>query len=263
MKTDQKSRTSRKAPFLTSLALACAFMTGNAGAQGIPVIDKTNLVTNLKQEIQAYQTQLNTLIQKGQDYAQYAAEIKHMTQQLTQLSEAFQMSSLSFGPQFEKRSEQEGVSERCQGSGSGSIVGELFTTLGLDLGGDVVAQQRRLCTMIVVLENKKYNDSVDSMNKLMNETQNEINRQSSQISSADTNGKMDTNLTNSTNGLQQILVNHQKTQDRMKMYDDLIGVIKESQKALAARALKGQSSPLGTMINTGVLAAALSLTSDD
>ena len=47
------------------------------------------------------------------------------------------------------------------------------------------------------------------------------------------------------------------------MYDDLIGVLKESQKALATRALKGQSSALGTMINTGVLAGALSLTSDD
>lgn len=262
MKTDRKSRTSRKAPFLTSLALACAFMTGNAGA-GIPVTDVGNMPNHIITQIQSYLNQLNTLTQKGQDYAQYAKEVQHMTQQLTQLSQAFQMSSLSFGPQFQKRSEQEGVSERCQGSGSGSIVGELFTTLGLDLGGDVVAQQRRLCTMIVVLENKKYNDSVDSMNKLMNETQSEINRQSSQISSSNTNGKMDTNLTNSANGLQQILVNHQKTQDRMRMYDDLIGVLKESQKALATRALKGQSSALGTMINTGVLAGALSLTSDD
>ncbi len=262
MKTDRKSRTSRKAPFLTSLALACAFMAGNAGA-GIPVTDVGNMPNHIITQIQSYLNQLNTLTQKGQDYAQYAKEVQHMTQQLTQLSQAFQMSSLSFGPQFQKRSEQEGVSERCQGSGSGSIVGELFTTLGLDLGGDVVAQQRRLCTMIVVLENKKYNDSVDSMNKLMNETQSEINRQSSQISSSNTNGKMDTNLTNSANGLQQILVNHQKTQDRMRMYDDLIGVLKESQKALATRALKGQSSALGTMINTGVLAGALSLTSDD
>lgn len=262
MKTDRKSRTSRKAPFLTSLALACAFMTGNAGA-GIPVTDVGNMPNHIITQIQSYLNQINTLTQKGQDYAQYAKEVQHMTQQLTQLSQAFQMSSLSFGPQFQKRSEQEGVSERCQGSGSGSIVGELFTTLGLDLGGDVVAQQRRLCTMIVVLENKKYNDSVESMNKLMNETQTEINRQSTQIRSADTNGKMDTNLTNSTNGLQQILVNHQKTQDRMRMYDDLIGVLKESQKALATRALKGQSSALGTMINTGVLAGALSLTSDD
>lgn len=262
MKTDHKPRTSRKAPFLTSLALACAFMTGNAGA-GIPVTDVGNMPNHIITQIQSYLNQLNTLTQKGQDYAQYAREVQHMTQQLTQLSQAFQMSSLSFGPQFQRRSETEGVSERCQGSGSGSIVGELFTTLGLDLGGDVVAQQRRLCTMIVVLENKKYNDSVDSMNKLMNETQNEIDRQSRQIGSADTNGKMDTNLTNSTNGLQQILVNHQKTQDRMRMYDDLISVLKESQKALATRALKGQSSAIGTMINTGVLAGALSLTSDD
>lgn len=261
MKTDRKSRTSRKAPFLTSLALACAFMTGNAGA-GIPVTDVGNMPNHIITQIQSYLNQLNTLTQKGQDYAQYAAEIRHMTQQLTQLGQTFQMSSLSFGPQFVRRNESEGVSERCQGSGSGSIVGELFSSLGLDLGGDIVAQQRRLCTLIVILENKKYNDSVDSMNKLMNETQAEINRQSSQIGSAGSNGAMDTNHANTASGLQQIFANHQKMEGRMKMYDDLIGVLKESQKALATRALKGQSSALGTMVNTGVLAGALSLTDD-
>ena len=262
MKTDHKSRTSGKAPFLTSLALACAFMAGNAGA-GIPVTDVGNMPNHIVTQIQSYLNQLNTLTQKGQDYAQYAKEVQHMTQQLTQPLQAFQMSSMSFGPQFQRRSEQEGVSERCQGSGSGSIVGELFTTLGLDLGGDVVAQQRRLCTMIVVLENKKYNDSVEAMNKLVNETQTEITTQAGKIRSSDTNGANDSNHASATSNIQQILVNYQSTQERMRMYDDLISVLKESQKALATRALKGQSSALGTMVNTGVLAGALSLTSDD
>lgn len=262
MKIDRKSRTSRKAPFLTSLALACTFMAGNAGA-GIPVTDVGNMPNHIITQIQSYLNQLNTLTQKGQDYAQYAAQIQHMTQQLTQPGQAFQMASLSFGPQFVRRSESEGVSERCRGSGSGSIVGELFSSLGLDLGGDVVAQQRRICTLIVVLENKKYNDSVDSMNKLMNDTQAGTTRQSGQIRGSSTNGAMDTNAANATVGIQQILINHQAAQDRMKMYDDLIGVLRESQKALATSALKGQSSALGTMINTGVLAGALSFTSDD
>jgi hypothetical protein len=44
------------------------------------------------------------------------------------------------------------------------------------------------------------------------------------------------------------------------MYDDLINVLKESQKALAVRALKGESTPLSTMTNTLILAGALSLT---
>ena len=262
MKTDRKSRTSRKAPFLTSLALACAFMTGNAGA-GIPVTDVGNMPNHIITQIQSYLNQLNTLTQKGQDYTQYAREVQHMTQQLTDLSQAFQIERLSFGPQFVRRSESEGVNERCRGNGSGSIVGELFSTLGLDLGGDIVAQQRRICSLIVVLENKKYNDSVDSMNKLMNQTQLGTDRLSSQIQASNTNGKMETNAATASLNIQQILIDFQQTEQRMKMYDDLIGVLRESQKALATQALKGQSSPLGTMINTGVLAGALSLTSDD
>lgn len=258
MKTDRKFRKARKAPFLTSLALGCALMTGSAGA-GIPVTDVGNMPNHIITQIQSYLNQLNTYTQKLQDATQYARHVQHMTQQLTQLDQAFSAAALNFGPQFQKRSETEGVSERCRGSGSGSIVGELFTSLGLDLGGDIVAQQRRLCTMIVVLENKKYNDSVDAMNTLINETQSEIDRQKSQTASSDTQGKMQTNAATAEANMQQILANYQKTESRMRMYDDLIGVLKESQKALAVRALKGQSSPLGTMVNTGILAGALSL----
>ena len=101
MKTDRKSRTSRKAPFLTSLALACAFMAGNAGA-GIPVTDVGNMPNHIITQIQSYLNQLNTMTQKGQDYAQYAAEIKHMTQQLTDTGQVFDSFKPAAGPTFQK-----------------------------------------------------------------------------------------------------------------------------------------------------------------
>jgi hypothetical protein len=253
MKTDRQSRKVRKAPFLTSLALGCALMTGSAGA-GIPVTDVGNMPNHIITQIQSYLNQLNTYTQRAQDYKQYADMIINPGQ-------AFQMAQLSFGAaQFQKRNEMEGVSERCRGSGSGSMIGELFTAVGLYPNGDIIAEQRRICTMIVVLENKKYNDSVDAMNKLLNDTQTEINTQASRLIGTNRQGDTQTLQANATNGLQTILTNHQQTQERMKMYDDLINVLKESQKALAVRALKGESTPLSTMTNTLILAGALSLT---
>jgi hypothetical protein len=253
MKTDRQSRKVRKAPFLTSLALGCALMTGSAGA-GIPVTDVGNMPNHIITQIQSYLNQLNTYTQRAQDYKQYADMIINPGQ-------AFQMAQLSFGAaQFQKRNEMEGVSERCRGSGSGSMIGELFTAVGLNPNGDIIAEQRRICTMIVVLENKKYNDSVEAMNRLITETQREIDRQTNQVRSANTPGQTQTNSATAEANMQQILKNYQVIESRMRMYDDLIGVLKESQKALASRALKGQSSPLGTMVNTGILAGALTLT---
>jgi hypothetical protein len=252
MKTDRNSRRVRKAPFLTSLALGCALMTGSAGA-GIPVTDVGNMPNHIITQIQSYLNQLNTYTQRYQD-------IRHYTDMMTDPSQAFSAFKLQFGEEFPIRNVNEGVSERCRGSGSGSIVGELFSALGLNPNGDIIAQQQRLCGMIVVLENKKYNDSVEAMNRLIDETQREIDRQKEQVQGASTPGQTQTNAATAEANMQQILKNYQVIESRLRMYDDLIGVLKESQKALATRALKGQSSPLGTMVNTGILAGALSIT---
>lgn len=257
MKTDRKSRTARKAPFLTSLALACALMTGNAGA-GIPVTDVGNMPNHIITQIQSYLNQLNTYTSKIQDATHQARDYQHMIQQLTQLDQMFQQALLSYSQNFQKRNEFEGVTERCKG-GSGSLVSDLISSFGLNLNGDIVAQQKALCTYIVVLQNKKYNDQVDAMTTLLTETQRDITRQHQQIGSSNTNGKMDTNTAVSTAGIQQVLANYQQTQQRIQMYDSIIATLKEDQKQLARRALDGQSSMIGAMISTATLAAALEI----
>lgn len=250
MKTDRKFRTARKAPFLTSLALACAFMTGSAGA-GIPVTDVGNMPNHVITQIQSYLNQLNTLRSKVQDAT-------HMAQELTQLDQVFQQALLSYGQNFQTRPETEGVLERCKG-GSGSLISDLVSSFGLNLNGDIVAQQKALCSYIVVLQNKKYNDQVEAMRTLLTETQRDINRQHTQLSSSNTNGKMDTNAAVSSAGIQQILTNYQQTQQRIQMYDSMISTLKEDQKQLARRALDGETSMIGSIISTAALAGALEI----
>lgn len=267
MKIQTHSRRARKASFMTTLALACAFAAGNAGA-GIPVTDVGNMATHIMNQIQAYMNQINTYASKIQDATHQARDYQHMMQQLTKLDQVFSQAMLAFGKQFSKRSETEGVEERCQG-GSGNMLSDLISSFGLNMNGDIVSQQKALCTYIVIMQNKKYNDQVDAMNKLLDETQQDIKRQMNQISSSGTNGAMDTNQTVATAGIQQILVNYQQSQQRIQMYDSIISTLKDDQKELARRALKGDNSSsmiasaAGAVVSTLALKGALMVNESD
>jgi hypothetical protein len=266
MKIHTRSRTARKTPLMATLALACAFVAGNAGA-GIPVTDVGNMGTHIMNQIQAYMNQINTYTSKIQDATHQARDYQHMMQELTQLDQVFSQMKLSFGQQFYPVPESDGVADACPGSGN--LITDLVSNFGIDMNGDVVAQQRQLCMTIIVMQNKRYNDQVKAMNALLLETQQDITRQMNQISGSNTNGKMDTNATNATAGIQQILANYQQTEQRIKMYDTIITSLEIKQKRLSWRALQGSqdksmlASAAHAAISTAVLAGALAISEGD
>lgn len=257
MKTDRKSRTSRKAPFLTSLALACAFMAGNAGA-GIPVTDVGNMPNHIITQIQSYLNQLNTLTQKGQDAAQYAAEIKHMTQQLTQLDQMFASMTLSMTAIEEKSPAElnQAIMQRCDDGGS--IISDIFSSIGLNMNGDIVAQQKVKCTQIVNLQFKQFNEQVRMLKKL-ERTQTDIQRLTGQMGGANTNGKLDTNIAAAQGLMAQMSADAQYTETVIRSYEGMIKMVEEDQRQLAKRGMKGESGPIQTIVSTGALAAALAI----
>lgn len=257
MKTDRKSRTSRKAPFLTSLALACAFMTGNAGA-GIPVTDVGNMPNHIITQIQSYLNQLNTMTQKAQDYAQYAAQVKHMTQQLTDLSQVVDGFQIKFAQEFKKKSLTDGMSDRC-GGGIGGMISDLMSSVSLSGDDDIVQQQKMICQRLVMLENQKYNDQVDYLNAIMKDTQADIQSELNRARNANTNGKMDTVMTVSTVNAKRMEANFEEGRQRAVAYDQMIDVLEKQQKNLARIAMDGKSSVIGTIANTLILKAALKI----
>ncbi|MBW8850207.1 MAG: hypothetical protein JF600_05455 [Xanthomonadales bacterium] len=260
MKTDQKPRKARKAPFLTSIALACALASGNASA-GIPVFDGTAL----GRAIADFIAQVATW---GTEAERWVSQFQHYQQQLTKLDQIFSQAQLAFGQQFQKRSETEGIDERCNG-GSGNMLSDLISSFGLNMNGDIVAQQKALCTYIVIMQNKKYNDQVEAMNTLLQKTREDIKKQMLQLAGSSSNGGMDSNAANATAGLQTILANYQETQQRTAMYDAIISTLKEDQRQLAKRALKGDqgssmlTSAVGAVVSTAALAGALSINETD
>ncbi|MGN6152286.1 MAG: hypothetical protein ACTHOH_09800 [Lysobacteraceae bacterium] len=264
MKIQIRSRNARKAPLMATLALACALVAGNAGA-GIPVTDVGNMATHIMNQIQAYLNQINTVTQKIQDAQEYAETARN---RLLQLQHIFSASQLAFTKQFQKRSEMEGIEERCQG-GSGNMLSDLISSFGLNMNGDIVAQQKALCTYIVIMQNKKYNDQVDAMNKLLQDTQNDIKRQIAELKSSEGTTAVSTNQATAAANIQQVLANYQQSQQRIQMYDSIIGTLKDDQKELARRALKGDNgssmiaSAAGAVVSTLALKGALMINESD
>lgn len=257
MKTDRKSRTSRKAPFLTSLALACAFMTGNAGA-GIPVTDVGNMPNHIITQIQSYLNQINTYTSKIQDATHQARDWQHMIQQLTSLGQIFDSFMLQFTQDFQKKALTDGMSDRC-GGGLGGMISDLMSSISLSGDGDIIQQQKMICQRIVLLENQKYNDQVDYLNAIMNQMQADINKAKAQARTSDTNGKMDTNLVMTQLSKQQQDANFEVAKARADAFDEMIGTLEIQQKNLARIAMNGKSSVLGTIANTLILKGALEL----
>ncbi len=255
MKTDRKSRTSRKAPFLTSLALACAFMTGNAGA-GIPVTDVGNMPNHIITQIQSYLNQINTYASKIQDATHQGRDWQHMMQQLTDVGMIFDSFQLSFSQNFQKKSLTDGMSDRCGGGVTG-MISDLMSSISLSGDEDIVQQQKIICQRIVLLENQKFNDQVDYLNAIMNQMQEDISQAKAQARSSNTNGKMDTNLVMTQLSKQQQDANFELAKERSDAFDEMISTLETQQKNLARIAMNGKSSVIGTIANTLILKAAL------
>ncbi len=89
--------------------------------------------------------------------------------------------------------------------------------------------------------------------------QSDISRLNGQLASANTNGKMDSNIGAAQSVMTQLQADAQYTETVIRTYEGMIKMVEEDQRQLAKRALKGESSMLGAMISTGALATALEI----
>jgi len=258
MKIDRKSRLPRKAPFLTTLALGCALMTGNAGA-GIPVTDVGNMPNHIMTQIQSYLNQLNTMTSKIQDYAHYAAEVQHMAQQLVSIDQMLASLGLTFMPIYEKSQAElsAAIVDRCNTSGGG-FNPLMFVTEMLNLNGDIVAQQKTKCVQIVTLQFMQYNEQVRMLNKLK-AAQTQISMLQSQLAVSNTEGLVQSNIGAAQPIMAQLQADAQYTETVVRTYEGMIKMVEEDQRQLAKRALKGEAGLFQTLVSTATLAGALEL----
>ncbi len=257
MKIERRLRNaSRRSHFMFALSLTIALVSGQAYAWKIvydPTLHQSTVADMYKQYMQ-------TIKQYTQDAEAYLRQYEHMKQQLTQLNQVFKLSELQITKGMEERDLSYGT--KVCGS-TGFSVSDLFSLLAPDLDGDIVSQQKEKCLQIVRLQNMKYNEYVRLLKNLESRGK-EISKLEKQVAESDSNGKLDTNIAQAQSIISKTLADSQYSMSLTNVYDGMIVTLKEDQKNLGMRALKGSQEPLaglegvaGTLVQGATLKGAL------
>lgn len=242
-----------KKPLTVGLALMCSLVIGSTSAQWI-VYDPTHTMQNIL-------TQLEQMSKDVAEYAEQAArwqqQYSHYRQQLIKAQSMLTKLGLPQSVTLEKVSDDYLIADRCKGASDG-ILSELKSLLTLDPNGDFVKQQQSICVNIQVMENRKYNETVDFLKSSMPELEQTLATLKNMRDSSNDQG----NLTKVSYDAEALTADMNKSfaewESRMNSYDAYIQSMQQAQKTLTQIALKGkQSSPLGTLVKTAALQGAL------
>ncbi len=255
MKNRTSRISSRKSALACGLLLMGSLYIGAANAQW-EVIDPTMIgqdATNFATTVEQY----------AKDVAQYQAVLAHYEQQLISL-ENMNFSLLQVTNNFTKRDPSQDVQLFCPGASVNILdLTSLLTQLAANLGENINAQQLQVCANTVQLQDAKFNETIDIIQRLTNENNNEISAIESQRNSVGTGeGALAANQNETARYVARTNTDIQTWQTRMKGYDVQIEFLKAQQAALAKRAMDGDTSNanlLGNATQAAALAAALKI----
>jgi hypothetical protein len=264
MKTDRKSRSSRFAPFLTSLALTCALAAGNAGAT-IPVADVANGAAHWTNSISTYLSKIEDVVEHGLTYKR---EIDRVTDLATQASSL--ISTLTTMPMQDPKPRDPNYGmEQCEpGFSGGFSLSDIFGLVAPDLmTKSIPEQQQMICKQRQRLKNERHNENV-RITKVIKDRMKEIDDLAGTMSSSDTTGQTATNLNKGTLLLNKLISEIQYSNTIVRVYDNSIASLDDDDKALAKQALSGPkkglaASLLSTAVQTASLCAGLMVAKSD
>lgn len=248
-----RSRTPRRARTVSMLAaavFAASFASGNAHAQ-FAVIDATQIANALKE---------------------YAEEAKRWQEQVKQYQSTLGNAQMMLkAPSFnmeltmQLRPANQGVAERCPdpSSSGGGLLGSMFDMFKPDLTGDIYKQQQLVCTNIVLLENKKYNELVTLVQEADKRAK-DIDKGIQEVAVVNADpGKMESASIRAQSQMAASLAEMQYSLARIQAFDGMIESLKIDQQTLAKQALSGSqnnfsaSGLLGKVVQGATLELAL------
>lgn len=256
MNIDSKNKSAKRKhqkSLLASLALMCSLAVGSANAQWI-VNDPAHMMQNILTQLEQM---AKDVAEYGEQAARWQQQYSHYRQQLIKAQSLLTKLGLPQSVNLEKVEDDYMIADRCRGAGGGVLSG-LKNMLTLDPNGDLMKQQQQICVNIQIMENRKYNETVEFLKKSMPELEQTLASLKSARDSENTQG----NLTKVSYDAEALNADMSKSfaewEARMNSYDAYIQSMQQAQKTLAQIALKGkQSSPLGTLVKTTALQGAL------
>lgn len=210
-------------------------------------------------------SQLNTAAQKVQDKLEYYEQkmrwlrtLQQFQQALIQVQAAINSFGLPTSPMMTPVAENYLVAEKCGGNLDFSL-SSMISTFVLDLDGDIKSQQQKVCASIQMMQNRKFNDSVNFMNETLPSMTESLLRVLSIRLVSNDQGQVQGADSESLRLANDLAVQSQAWQARMQAYDAYISTMTQNQNILATKALKGKNSLVSNLVKTAALKTALSI----
>lgn len=250
---------SRKNVFVTVIAIGLATGYQPRAHALLPVTDAAHIFVNVKTQFDALAQYIKQLQSMATDAAHYRQVYQHYQQQLIKVRRMVSSLQFSGTPALSTVDVQDGVEQRCHKKPSGLSLRGLLNGLASNANGDILEEQQQICEAIQISENMKFNETVDFLARVRKETEQEMNGLAGRRDSGSTQGGVEANTNDAvTSGLRLDSIYRDYTA-KIQMFDTQISALESRQRVLAQRAMKGETNPIGTLVKTGTLKAALSV----
>lgn len=193
----------------------------------------------LMQKIFQYIMDAKAYTEEAKRWGQTEEQMKEMQSIFSALE--FEM-ALPEGMRMEPVADDYLVEKVCgRGSGS-SLLQQGFAALNIGRTADVQKEQRNICVSIQMAQNRKYNDSLEFLEKTIQQAR-EAERQNLESRNSDNNtsGSVQATQSDSARLGNQLQVLAQEWSTRMQAYDAYIAAMQTRQNVIARAAFKGDS----------------------
>lgn len=249
-RADRREHHAPRCHHFAALLLACAL--GAESTHGYEIVHDPVTMARALQEYAAQARRWTDTVR------QYQQQLDHYQQQLISLKR-LRLPSSSMTNMFDERPDFDGLEDACPGTEPGRVAGMLnrMAVIAPSKSQSLAEEQRVVCARVVMAQNNQYNASVRMIKRLV-ERNNAFKAIEAQ---RDRSGTAQGALAANDNEIQRFVARNAMDLDhwqaQMKAYDIYIAALLDQQARLSRRALDGNGSVLGQMVQAATLAAAL------
>jgi hypothetical protein len=239
-----------KACFAAALTLGIGSYSGPSQAQWWTQ-DNSAIIKAVKEYAEQARRWSDTL-------KQYQGEVAFWENMSVKL-QGLTFESFTLQNQFKTIPADYGMADECPGV-TGGLAGDITSALSSfvpDMGGDVIKQQRTICQLIVQTKNHKYNATVaylTSLGQAIKDLKAIADRRANEVGKD--NGNLQAVANDAENYNTSVNTAEKTWRTEMTQSDAQIQMLMQIQSNLARRAMNGQPSPLGTLVNVAAMKVA-------